>query len=327
MKNGKIRQHMQGSESVSKSDLANQNKDDAQHICMSPAKVNLFLKVLSKRDDGYHNIISIVSPVSIYDVIYFKNQDDEIVTVKDNKNCLPEGHANTIYRAAMLLKKRYGINKGINIYVEKNIPIGSGLGGPSSNAAAVLRELPKLWGLTIEHSDLVEMGKEIGADVPLFLSEGPCIIRGIGEKVSPIKLPRLWYLIIYPDIALKTPDVYGGLKIVLTKDKNDIKLRKNFESVQEVADILENDLEKVAILMCPKIKTLKERLIDAGAFGALMSGSGSSVFGIFKDKEQAKKTLISFGDMKSAFIAHSIHKGELNGYNRYQDFSGRGEAG
>lgn len=298
-----------------------------QHVCLSPAKVNLFLKVLSKRDDGYHNIISIVSPVSLYDVIYFENRDDGKINVRDNKNCLPEGRANTIYKAALLLKEKYGVSKGLQIYVEKNIPIGSGLGGPSSNAAAVLRELPKLWGLTVDHTDIMEIGKEIGADVPLFLNDGPCIIRGIGEKVSPIELPRLWYLIIYPDAALKTPDVYGGTKIVLTKDENDIKLRKNFESVQEVAGILENDLEKVAILMCPKIKTLKERLIEAGAFGALMSGSGSSVFGVFENEEQVKKTLISFGNMKSAFIAHSIHKGELYGHNRYQDFSGRREEG
>jgi 4-diphosphocytidyl-2-C-methyl-D-erythritol kinase len=327
VKSGKLKQQMQDTESESKSNFGIQNQTDGQYVCLSPAKVNLFLKVLSKRDDGYHNIVSIVSPVSLYDVLYFKEQDDGGITVKDNKNCLPEGQANTIYKAVMLLKERYGVNKGIRIFVEKHIPIGSGLGGPSSNAAAVLRELPKLWGLDIDHIDLMEMGKEIGADVPLFLNDGPCIISGIGEKVSPIELPRLWYLIIYPDVALKTPDVYGGLKIVLTKDENDIKLRKNFESVQEVAGVLENDLEKVAILMCPKIKTLKERLIDAGASGALMSGSGSSVFGVFEDEEQAKKTLISFGNMKSAFIAHSIHKGELYGHNRYQDFSGRREEG
>jgi len=318
---------MQDSESERKTNSTIQGQTGEQHICLSPGKVNLFLKVLSKRDDGYHNIVSIVSPVSLYDVIYFQKQADERIIVEDNRNCLPEGPANTLYKAVMMLKERYGIKKGLKIFVEKHIPIGSGLGGPSSNAAAVLRELPKLWGLTIDHTDLMEMGKKIGADVPLFLGDGPCIIRGIGEQVSPVELPRLWYLIIYPDVALKTPDIYGGLRIVLTKDENDIKLRKNFESVQEVAGILENDLEKVAILMCPKIKTLKERLIDAGALGALMSGSGSSVFGIFKDEEQAKKTLISFGDMKSAFIAHSIHKGELYGHNRYQDFSGRREAG
>jgi 4-diphosphocytidyl-2-C-methyl-D-erythritol kinase len=212
--------------------------------------------------------------------------------------------------------------------VEKNIPIGSGLGGPSSNAAAVLRELPKIWELTVDRRELAEIGKEIGADVPLFLNDGPCVIEGIGEIVSPMELPAFWCLIIYPDIALKTPDVYRGLKIVLTKDENDIKLRKNFESVQEVADALENDLEKVAILMCPEIKVLKEKMIDAGAFGALMSGSGSSVFGLFENEEKAKKALISsFGNMKSAFIAHSIGKGDLYGHNRCQDFSGRGEEG
>lgn len=298
------------------------NRTDEYQACLSPGKVNLYLKVLSKRDDGYHNIVSIVSPVSLYDVIYFKILDNENIVVKDNIKCLPDGMANTVYKAALLLKKRYGINRGIEIYLEKNIPIGSGLGGPSSNAATVLRKLPELWGFKARQEDLAEIGKEIGADVPLFLNDGPCIMRGIGEKITPFELPRFWCLIIYPDVSIRTPDVYGGLKIVLTKDENDIKLRKNFESVQEVAGILENDLEKVAILMCPKIQTLKERLINAGALGALMSGSGSSVFGIFEEEEQAKRTMISLGNMKGAFIVHSIHKGDLYGYNRYQDFSG-----
>jgi 4-diphosphocytidyl-2-C-methyl-D-erythritol kinase len=294
-----------------------------EHVVYSPAKVNLFLKVLSKRDDGYHNLVSIVTPISLYDIMHIEEREDDKIIVKDDKNCLPEGMTNTIYKAIMLLKERYRVNAGLRVYVEKHIPIGSGLGGPSSNAAAILKELSGIWKLNIDRRNLMELGKEIGADVPLFLYSKPCIVKGIGERIAPIRLPRLWYLIIYPDTVLRTKDVYEGLRIVLTKGENDIKLSENFESVQDVADILENDLEKVAILMCPKIEMLKDRLIKAGALGALMSGSGSSVFGVFESEEQARKASLSFGNGGSLFIAHSIEEGETNGDHRYQNLSGR----
>jgi 4-diphosphocytidyl-2-C-methyl-D-erythritol kinase len=296
-----------------------------EHVLYSPAKVNLLLKVLSKRDDGYHNIVSIVTPISLYDVIHLEEGEDDEIIVTDDKNCLPVGKANTIYRAIMLVKEKYRLKAGLRVHVEKRIPIGSGLGGPSTDAATVLKALPEIWGLESDRKELMELGKEIGADVPLFLYGKPCIVKGIGEKVSPIRLPRAWYLVIYPDTILKTKDVYEGLRIVLTKDENDIKLRENFESVHDVADILENDLEKVAILMCPKIEMLKDRLVRAGASGALMSGSGSSVFGVFEREEQAQKAALSFGNGDSVFIAHSVEEGETYGDHGHQDLSGRGE--
>ena len=298
-----------------------------ERVFYSPAKVNLLLKVLSKREDGYHNIVSIVAPISLYDMIHVEELSNHEVIITDDKNCLPQGNANTIYRAAMLLKEKHRVGTGLRIHVEKRIPIGSGLGGPSSDAASVLKGLSEMWGLNIGSEEMMDIGKRIGADVPLFLYGKPCVVRGIGEKVSPVRLPRIWFLVIYPDTVLSTRDVYGGLRIVLTKDENDIKLRENFESVHDVADILENDLEKVAILMCPKIEMLKDRLIGAGASGALMSGSGSSVFGIFEREEQVRKAALSFDDGVSMFVAHSILEGETHGDHRHQDLSCRGEKG
>ena len=298
-----------------------------EHVFYAPAKVNLFLKVLSKRDDGYHNIVSIVAPISLYDVIHVEEGKDDEIIVTDDKNCLPEGKANTVYKAIMLLKERCRVKAGLRVHVEKRIPIGSGLGGPSSDAASILKGLSEIWGLGTDRNELMELGKEIGADVPLFLYGKPCIVKGIGERVSPVRLPRLWYLVVYPDTILKTKDVYEGLRIVLTKDENDIKLSENFESVQDVADILENDLEKVAILMCPKIEMLKDRLLKGGAFGALMSGSGSSVFGIFEREDEARRAALSFGNGDSVFVARSVEEGETYGDHRHQDLSGWGEKG
>ncbi|MEI6153012.1 MAG: 4-(cytidine 5'-diphospho)-2-C-methyl-D-erythritol kinase [Deltaproteobacteria bacterium] len=272
----------------------------------SPAKVNLFLKVLSKRPDGYHNIVSIVDIISLYDVISIEELEDDVVIVNDDRGVLPEGQANTMYRAAMLLKERFNIHSGVKIFVEKHIPIGSGLGGPSSDAATVLKELIRMWELKISLEEVTDIGRKIGADVPLFLFCKPCVMRGTGEAISPVKLPLLWYLIVYPNMILSTKAVYEGLRIVLTKKENDIKLIGQFYSVHDIAGLLENDLETVAIPMCPTIKDLKDRIIKAGAIGALMSGSGSSVFGIFENEEGAKKGLLYLKDAGSVFIAHSI---------------------
>ena len=279
------------------------------HTVLSPAKVNLFLKVISKRLDGYHNIISIVDIISLFDVIHFEEILDDIVNVKDDKGILPDGMANTMYRAAIALKERFKITSGIDIYIEKNIPIGSGLGGPSSNAAAVLKELAKIWKISISEAEFYEIGKSIGADVPLFLYGKPCIMRGIGDEISPIELPNLWYLIIYPNVSISTRRVYEDLKIVLTKKQNDIKLVAKFNNAREVCAILENDLERIGILLCPVIQTIKDRLIEAGACGALMSGSGSSVFGIFENEEEAGQALASLKNMGKILIVRSFKSG------------------
>ncbi len=257
-----------------------------KHTILSPAKVNLFLKVVSKRPDGYHNIVSIVDIISLFDVIHVEEIPDDTIIIKDDKGILPQDMANTMYRSVVSLKERFKISSGVNIYIEKHIPIGSGLGGPSSNAATVLKELAKIWKISIGETEFYEIGKSIGADVPLFLYGKPCIMRGIGDEISPIELPNLWYLIVYPNTSISTRRVYKNLKIVLTKKQNDIKLVAKFNNVREVYAILENDLEKVGILLCPVIQTIKDRLIQAGAGGTLMSGSGSSVFGILKMKEQ-----------------------------------------
>ncbi|HNY71034.1 MAG TPA: 4-(cytidine 5'-diphospho)-2-C-methyl-D-erythritol kinase [Syntrophorhabdus sp.] len=283
------------------------------HTVLSPAKVNLFLKVVSKRPDGYHNIVSIVDIISVFDVIHIEEIPDDVIIIEDDKDILPKDAANTMYRAAVALKERFKINRGVRVFVEKNIPIGSGLGGPSSNAATVLKELARIWKIKINEAELNDIGKGIGADVPLFLYGNACIMRGIGNKISPVELPSLWYLIIYPNISISTRRVYEGLKIVLTKKQNDIKLVAKFSGTREVSAILENDLERIGILLCPIIKTIKDRLIESGASGTLMSGSGSSVFGIFENEEGAKQASASLTNMGKIFIARSVKSGGSHG--------------
>lgn len=286
--------------------MAHDRKNDKHLTILSPAKVNLFLKVLSKRPDGYHNIVSIVDLVSLYDVISFEESKNDEIIIKDDKGILPDGDANTIYRAIIMLRDRCDIQRGVKVFVEKHIPVGGGLGGPSSNAAAALNGLVKFWDIKIEVHELFDIGKRIGADVPLFIYGKPCVMRGIGEEIAPIELPLFWYVIVYPDVMISTKAVYEGLKIVLTKKENDIRLLQHFYSVRDVAGLLENDLETVAIPMCPKIKEIKDRMIQAGAIGALMSGSGSSVFGVFESEDDAKRASLNLEGMGSIFIVHSV---------------------
>jgi 4-diphosphocytidyl-2-C-methyl-D-erythritol kinase len=244
--------------------------------------------------------------MSLYDILHVEEEPSGNVIVKDDRGLLPEGERNTVFRAVMLLKKRYGVARGVRVFIEKNIPIGSGLGGPSSNAATALKALNVIWGLHIEEEALRALGAEIGADVPLFIYGRSCIMEGIGERITPVSLPRLWYLVIYPNMVLSTVEVYRRLKIVLTKGENDIKLTGNLATAYDVSRILENDLENVGTLMCPTIEDVKERLIGAGSIGALMSGSGSSVFGIFESEGKARSAFRSLEGMGSLFVTHSI---------------------
>ena len=275
----------------------------------SPAKVNLFLKVLGKRTDGYHDLVSVVDIISLNDVLQVEEVSEDIVIVEDEGHLLPSGPANTIYRAAMLLKETYHVERGVRLRVKKEIPIGAGLGGPSSNAATVLNALVNLWNLPINSLGLTDLGSKIGADVPLFLYGKSCVMKGVGERITPIKIPCIWYVIIYPGIILHTKDVYGGLKIPLTLAQNDITLSGQLDTVFDVARMLENDLEKVAFSMHPEIETLKERLQEAGAIGSLMSGSGSSVFGVFENEPGARIAAEKVSDSGSVFVVHSSQPG------------------
>jgi 4-diphosphocytidyl-2-C-methyl-D-erythritol kinase len=275
-------------------------------VILSPAKVNLLLRVVSKRPDGYHNIVSIVDIVSLYDVIHLKERSDSSVTVEDSTGTLPDGPGNTVYRAATLLKEELGVTAGVEIFIEKNIPQGAGLGGGSSNAAATLRELARLWNLPIGLAELAEIGKRIGADVPLFLYGKSCVMGGVGDEVTPLKLPALSYIIVYPNVILSTKEVYENLRIVLTKGEKEVKFSAQFSTAFDVAGILENDLERVAIAKCPVIKTIKERLKQEGAVGALMTGSGSAVFGIFEEHRGAREASKRMGGLGKVFTANSV---------------------
>ncbi|MBW1850193.1 MAG: 4-(cytidine 5'-diphospho)-2-C-methyl-D-erythritol kinase [Deltaproteobacteria bacterium] len=254
----------------------------------SPAKLNIRLKVIGRRPDGYHELVSIMVPVNLFDYIDLEAGQTQGIILSCHGYSVPEDEDNLVYRAAQAYFFRIGLKPNLSIKLTKNIPVAAGLGGGSSNAACTLKALNKMWGNPLSFQDLLELAVTLGADVPFFLYSRPCIARGIGEILEPIgKWPKFWYVIVMPPISVSTSWAYGNLRLKLTTDEYGFILRYLEKESIDLAAILENDLEAVTASHFPVINTIKESLINAGAESALMSGSGPSVFGIFNSETHA----------------------------------------
>ncbi len=273
----------------------------------SPAKVNLFLEVLGKRDDGYHDLATLMQRISLFDEMEFSLREEGIV-VKCPGSGLPEDERNIAYRAVRALLERAGCRGGVEIIIHKRIPMAAGLGGGSSNAASTLVVLNDLMGLAFSRDELIEIGATIGADVPFFIFEKTAWAFGIGDRLQEAdNIPVLWFVLLNPGIEISTKIVYQGLDLGLTKEGIEFSIH-NFRTAEEIAGGLRNDLENVAFRLFPVLADLKRVLLDHGALGSLMSGSGSTVFGIFEGEKEALKAAESLGRMGmwSVYIAHSL---------------------
>lgn len=255
----------------------------------APAKVNVRLEITGKRPDGYHDIFSIMVPVELFDNLEIRRSDTGQIRLSTKGFDVPDDPENLVYKATKSFYEKTRIeNKGIDIELEKNIPVAAGLGGGSSDAASILMALNELHEYPLNEPDLHDLAVKLGADVPFFLNAVPSIATGIGEKLEIIpNWPELWYLIVTPDIEISTAWVYRNYKMELTSNEYDYirKILKNDEII--ISKILKNDLEKVTSTSFPVINALKRKIMDAGAEGAMMSGSGPSVFGIFLSREKA----------------------------------------
>jgi 4-diphosphocytidyl-2-C-methyl-D-erythritol kinase len=262
----------------------------------SYAKINLRLDVLDKRPDGYHEIRTLFQKVSLKDELSISISKSGIKVACDNQQ-VPVNEGNLAYTAARAILNRYNIKEGVSISIKKNIPIAAGLGGGSSNAASTLLGINRLCGLEAGTQELMEMGKDIGADVPFFIFGNTALATGIGEKLKKIELiPQLWLLLVNPGIQISTAWAYSSLKMGLTKRPINITIPNSITHLSEIITMLSNDLERVAIPRYPIIQTIKKELINNGAKGSLMSGSGSTVFGIFTSEDEAKEAYTKFKD-------------------------------
>ena len=275
---------------------------------LSPAKINLFLQVTGKRPDGYHELFSLMCCLDLFDVIYLQFSGRRIELVSD---CLqiPLDETNIAHKAATLFLKKLDITDGLSIRIDKRIPVAAGLGGGSSNAASVLTGLNQHYGFPFSPNELMSMGLEIGADVPFFLFQKPAFPSGVGEKLEayPGSLP-FHILLLNPGVEVHTAEVFRNLNLRLTKCKKIITKPSLKQSGFDVSLHLCNDLETVTISKYPVIESLKKQLISHGALGALMSGSGPTVFGLFSDPRTADEARrkIGLGFPVDAYLADII---------------------
>lgn len=277
----------------------------------APAKVNLYLRITGRRDDGYHLLDTLMVPISLGDDVDIARVDGPpgSVTIHADAPDLPLGEENTACRAARAFQERTGRDEPVAITIRKRIPIGAGLGGGSTDAAAVLRGLNELLGAGLSTEDLMAAALSVGADVPFFIRGEAARARGIGEELSPAgPLPRLAMVVLFPRLRVSTAWAYRNFRFKLTKSSKNNNLIGKLDTPHEVAQVMVNDLETVTIGRYPRIARLKERLDREGAIGSLMSGSGSAVFGVFADEADAGRAFAGFDGEKDvrAYLAFSL---------------------
>ena len=263
-------------------------------VLKSPAKINLFLKVLNKRPDGYHNIVTLFERINLFDDISFKANSSGRIKITCNHPQVPTGPKNLVYKIAQLLKTEHKLNQGVDIHINKRIPVAAGLAGGSSNAATALLGLNKIWNLRLPKAKLVHYAGRIGSDVAFFLYDCPWALgTGRGEKIREVSLAsKLWHILVVPKVKLYASEVYGALKLGLTKRNDDVNilihhLRKNdFEALESR---IQNDLEDAVSGLYPGILTLKKNLNSLNTHGVMVSGSGPAVFGLIHSERAAQQ--------------------------------------
>ncbi len=255
------------------------------------AKINLSLDVLGKREDGYHDVRMVMQTIGIYDRLIITKIPEDEIRIQSNLFYLPINENNLIYKAAKLLKEKFGFAGGVDVNLNKFIPVAAGMAGGSTDAASTLFGINKIYELGLSQNKLMELGVQIGADVPYCIMRGTALAEGIGEQLSRLKpVPHMWIVVAKPPINISTKLVYEQL------DMNDILYHPNVdkmiqainkESIEEIAANMGNVLERVTIPLYPIIDSIKNDMLSHGAINAMMSGSGPTVFGIFPNERTA----------------------------------------
>ncbi|WP_027632637.1 4-(cytidine 5'-diphospho)-2-C-methyl-D-erythritol kinase [Clostridium hydrogeniformans] len=274
------------------------------------AKVNISLDVVGKREDGYHLLEMIMQTIDLYDVIEI-DKCEKGINMKCNICYVPTDERNLAYKAAKLFMDKYNINSGVNIKIYKNIPVSAGMAGGSTNAAAVLRLMNKLFNINAPISELRKIALRIGADVPYCIEGGTALCEGIGEKITALNpFKNCIMVIVKPSFGVSTKEVYGDLEInKIYKHPNTYGLIRALErrDVNFIANNMRNVLENVTLNRHKIIRTIKFDMVKNGAMGSLMSGSGPTVFGIFDDMVKAQRCYDAMKlNYKEVFITRTI---------------------
>jgi len=257
------------------------------------AKINLTLDVIGRRDNGYHDVAMIMQQISLFDQVRVKVREDSKICLTCSEEKLPTNNQNIAYKAAVRMIERYDIAHGYTIHIQKEIPISAGLGGGSTDAAAVIKAINQLENLNLSRDELKTIGFELGADVPFCIEGGCAIATGLGEILEPIHgLRGIWLVLVKPEFGVSTEVVYRAIdekEIYKRPDNDAMKRALEQNNLKEITENLCNVLESVTIEMHPTIAVIKSKLLSYGAKAVLMSGSGPTVFGVFKTYDSAKK--------------------------------------
>lgn len=258
------------------------------------AKINLTLDVTGKREDGYHLLETIMQTVALYDGIYMKKLEKPEIKLKTNLHWLPTDERNLAWKAANLMRETFGIQEGVFIEIDKRIPVAAGLAGGSTDCAAVLVGMNRLFDLHLSQKELEALAGKLGSDIPYCVRRGTVLCEGVGEIMTNVEhpCPRCYVVLAKLPVSVSTVSVYKGLKWdQVTEHPDTAEMLRAMEAgdVTKMGSLLCNVLETVTIQMHPEIQRIKERLVELGAEGALMSGSGPTVFALFKEKDAAKQ--------------------------------------
>lgn len=258
----------------------------------APAKINLSLDVLCKRDDGYHDVEMIMTTIDLADRIEIYPIKQNRIEVSLESRYVPSDERNLAYKAAAAFKEKYGLASGVHINIEKNIPVSAGLGGGSTDAAAVLRGLNRLWSLNIPLKDLADLGASIGSDVPFCVYGNTAIATGRGERIEQLASPpSCWVVLAKPDIGVSTRTIFGkvkteGINHPNTKGIIDSLSNKDFG---KLCANMGNVLENITLALYPEVQHIKDTMKHVGAPGVLMSGSGPTIYGLVENQNKAKR--------------------------------------
>lgn len=257
------------------------------------AKINLTLDVTGKREDGYHELRTIMQTVALYDGVYMKKLEKSEIKLKTNLFWLPTDERNLAWKAAALMRERFGIAEGVFIQIDKRIPVAAGLAGGSADCAAVLVGMNRLFGLRLSQKQLEEIGGELGSDIPYCIRRGTVLAEGVGDKLTetPCPCPFCHVVLAKLPVSVSTAAVYKGLRwqeVTEHPDTEGMLQAMAAGDLPKMGGLLCNVLETVTIPIHPTIGKMKERLLELGALGALMSGSGPTVFALFEEQAMAK---------------------------------------
>lgn len=277
----------------------------------TPAKINITLDVVGKRPDGYHEVQMIMEMVELWDIVTISKREDKDIVISSNNDKIPTDNRNIAYKAARLLMDNYNLAYGVNIHIDKKIPVAAGLAGGSTNAAGVLKGMNSIFNLNISEESLMDLGLALGADVPYCILGKTALAEGIGERLTILPpFPKIYVLLSKIDAEVSTAAVYQGL------DLNNINNRPNTANAIEgigkgdmglIANSMYNVLEEITTKSNPQILDIKNLMMELGSIKAMMSGSGPTVFGLFSDYHKAIKAYDILKDIvKETFLVQTL---------------------